>query len=110
MGVHYGQGYFIQKPSSKIQNISEQVQEIILQANKNKNRFIGSTIYELYIYKICKKLPTVNANLKVEQVDAIFKKDTAAPGYCVVEEEQLLGIVTKNEMYKFLSGQYECRL
>ena len=106
MGVHYGQGYFIQKPSSKIQNISEQVQEIILQANKNKNRFIGSTIYELYIYKICKKLPTVNANLKVEQVDAIFKKDTAAPGYCVVEEEQLLGIVTKNEMYKFLSGQY----
>lgn len=106
MGVHYGQGYFIQKPSEQIKIINAQVQEIILQANKNKNTALNSTLFELYIYKICRKLPTINCNLKIEQVDAIFKKNPAVPGYCVVEEDQVLGIITKNEMYKSLSGQY----
>lgn len=106
MGVHYGQGYFIQKPSEQIKLINAEVQEIILQANKNKNTALNSTLFELYIYKICRKLPTINGNLKIEQVDAIFKKNPAVPGYCVVEEDQVLGIITKNEMYKSLSGQY----
>lgn len=106
MGVHYGQGYFIQKPSEQIKLINAQVQDIILQANKNKNTALNSALFELYIYKICRKLPTINGNLKIEQVDAIFKKNPAVPGYCVVEEDQVLGIITKNEMYKSLSGQY----
>ena len=106
MGVNYGQGYFIQRPGPEIHAINEEVLDVIRDQNRKKNHFYGKNISEFYIKNISRKLNNLNSSIKVSQVDEMIKADPSVPGYCILEDEEVSGIVTRNELYKHLSGLY----
>ena len=106
MGVHYGQGYFIKRPSSDICPIDRKVIEIIIDSNRKRNHYYGKNVSEFYVENISRNLNAINSNIKVNQVDNMIKKDASIPGYCILDEEDIVGVITQNELYKHLSGLY----
>ncbi|NLI54886.1 MAG: GGDEF domain-containing protein [Clostridiales bacterium] len=105
-GVNYGQGYFIQRPDAELKPISDEVYNIVLAVNERKNRFVSTRIYDLYIKNISRKTCAVNPGLLCQSVETIFKENEQLQGLCVVENEIVVGVITKNKFYKHLGGQY----
>lgn len=106
IGVQYGQGYLIQRPNALILSIDETIVHAINEANMKKNHLFGSRISEVYIKNICKPLRTISPNILVSQVHDMMKVDRSSPGFCVLEGSTLLGVITRNDLYKVISGQY----
>lgn len=106
MGVHYGQGYFIQKPSPAIVPIDIEVQEIIKQANMKKNRLVGSPISDIFIGNISHPIQTLSPAMRIEQVHRMMVQDLTVPGYCITENTTVIGVITRNHLFSTLSGQY----
>jgi EAL domain-containing protein (putative c-di-GMP-specific phosphodiesterase class I)/GGDEF domain-containing protein len=106
MGVHYGQGYFIKRPAAHITPISENVLKIINDTNSKKNHFWGNRLSDVYISNICTPLRTINPNILVSQVHEMMKNDCSLPGFCITEEDIVKGIITRNELFQAISGQY----
>ncbi len=63
-------------------------------------------VSDFYVENIVRKLNALNSNIKVNQVDEMLKQDVTIPGYCILDEEDIVGIITQNEFYKHLSGLY----
>lgn len=106
MGVHYGQGYFIKKPAEDISSIESDAADVIKDSNRKKNHYFGKSISEFYVENITRNLRAINSNLRVSQIEDMMKHDASIPGYCVLEEEDIVGIITQNELYKHLSSLY----
>lgn len=106
IGVNYGQGYFIQKPNHSILPIKNEVIEIIKDANKKKNHLIGNKISDIFISNICTSLRTLNSSIPIFKVHDMMNQDPTIPGFCITEEDKLLGVVTRGCLYSALSGQY----
>jgi EAL domain-containing protein (putative c-di-GMP-specific phosphodiesterase class I)/GGDEF domain-containing protein len=106
IGVHYGQGYFIQKPNKNIYPISNDVAEIIKEANRKKNHFYGMKISDVYISNISRQVRAISPLMLVSQVYDMMKSDNSCHGFCVTEEEKVIGVITRNELYKNISGLY----
>ena len=105
-GVNYGQGYFIQRPDADIKQISDMVNGVILSVNERKNRFMSTRIYDLYIKNISVKTCSVNPGVLCQSVENIFRENEYLQGLCVVENEIVLGVVTKHKFYMQLGGRY----
>ncbi len=106
IGVQYGQGYLIQRPNAVILPIDETIIHTINEANMKKNHLFGSRISDIYIKNICRPLRTISPNILVSQVHDMMKVDRSSPGFCVLEGKTLLGVITRNDLYKVISGQY----
>jgi diguanylate cyclase (GGDEF)-like protein len=106
IGIQYGQGYFIQKPDENIIPIKEEVINKIKKINIKENLKLGYNIANVYISSIAKKLTTLRPNILVSKVDDIFKEDINLLGICVVEDEVVKGVVTRNSFYSKLGWQY----
>ena len=106
IGIHYGQGFFIQKPDALILPIEHEVSEIIQDANKKKNHLFGGKLSEIYISNISTPLKTITSNTKVSLVNDLINNDNTLPGFCITEDENLLGIITRNDLHLKLSGLY----
>lgn len=106
IGVHYGQGYFIQKPNESIFPIEEQVKEIIKETNRKKNHFYGMKLSDVYISNISKSVRSISPLMLVSQVYEMMKKDISCHGFCVTDNEKVMGVITRNEFFKRTSGLY----
>lgn len=106
IGVNYGQGFYIQKPSPLLSPIQPDIIDRIHEANNKKNHIYGSRISDIYINNICTPLRTLNPNMRVEQVDRELDKDSTLPGFCITQDEKLLGVITRNYLHSKLSGQF----
>jgi len=106
IGVQYGQGYYIQRPNALIKPIEENIIFSINEANMKKNHLFGSRISDVYIKNICKPLRTISPNILVSQVHDMMKTDPSSPGFCVLDGDDLLGVITRNDLYRVISGQY----
>jgi diguanylate cyclase (GGDEF) domain len=106
LGVQYAQGYFLQKPSETMQEIRSEVRNILLEANSRKNHMFGGNVSNIYIENICASTPTISPHENVESVFERFRHDSGAFGFCVVENGEVLGVVTKTRLVLQLSGRY----
>lgn len=106
IGVNYGQGYFIQKPNTAILPIRNEVIEVIREANKKKNHLITNKIIDVFIGNICISVMALNSNIKTSQVYEMMNQDTTIPGFCIIEEGDLVGVITRNSLYSELGKQY----
>ncbi len=106
IGVHYGQGYFIQKPESAINPIDDEVLNTIVVANRGKNLFGDYKISEIYISNVCKKQPALTPTTLVCEVYDMIKENPHIPGFCVAENDEVIGVVTRSAIFKDLSGLY----
>lgn len=106
LGVHYGQGFFLQRPCDTLCPLNEEVLRIIADANMKRNHLTGKKFNDLFICNISTELLTVNPHLLTAQVLNIMEKDLSLPGLCVTDNGLVRGVITRNELYKRLSGQY----
>ncbi len=106
VGVHFGQGYYIQKPKASISPINPKVIKIINDENIKKNNFFRNGVSDLYISNICIPLRTINSNILVSQVEAMMTSDESITGFCITVEDVPIGVITRNVLYKYISGLY----
>ena len=105
MGVHYGQGYFLQKPSKIISSIREDVINLIEALNhvhrdlhlfSNSQSMIGSIAVQSSI---------IDKYTTCENAKIIFEK-TGEEGLCIVEAGKPIGIIMRENLLFMLSSPY----
>lgn len=106
IGVQYGQGFFIQRPNGILNSISKDVVEIIMEENAKKRKRLDNRVLDDHIETICKMEKTISPDILVSQVHDMFKGDQTLSGFCIVEDRIPIGVITRNALYKRISGQY----
>lgn len=106
IGIQYGQGYFIQRPNESILPIRDEVVDAVKRLNIKENSQYGYNIANIYISSIVKKIEALEPQILVSDVDLKFKKNRDLLGICVVDNEQVKGVVTRNSFYSKLGWQY----
>lgn len=106
LGVPFGQGYFIQKPDEIIKDISPQIIKYILDTNQKKLNNQGTKLSKLSIENISNETKVISTLTKVEQVFDDFRENPYINGMCIVCDERVLGIITRENLVQKLSGRY----
>lgn len=106
LGVQYGQGYFIQKPASELEEIKEEVIKIIVLANNQKSLINTGNISYTGIRSLCSYTGIVSPKVTSKYVYNIFKQNPEFFGLCVVEDEKVQGIITYEKLALKMSGHY----
>ena len=64
LGVHFGQGYFIQKPKPNLLPIREEVIEVIVNENKRKQSKSLNRITDTFVGNISTPLQTLECHVR----------------------------------------------
>lgn len=107
LGIDYGQGYFLAKPSEKIQEIPASVRNTILNEKKvskpehPQHTFFGN------VGSICQKLGTTTCDTKAVAVYEYMQKQPEITEICIVDHEQrVCGLLTKQHINEYFGGRY----
>ena len=73
---------------------------------KDTGRQPEGSIADIYIGNLCTSLGTVTPDTKISIVSQMIRSDPYLPGFCVIQDNMLLGVATKNQMNAKLSSQY----
>ncbi len=106
LGVHYGQGYFIQKPNEAMLPVSPSVVNILKEVNRKKNHTFGNQINSIYIENLTTDQKTILPSTSVEHVYEIFKRNPSILNLCVAKNNVVMGIISKARFTIQLSGRY----
>lgn len=106
IGVHYGQGYYIQKPQEKIEPLTDEVLLAIKTINTQKNHVYFSSLSTVYVGNYCSENKTIGLTENASEVYNIFLSDPTLIGVTVVEGSRVAGMVTKTRINLIMSGQY----
>lgn len=106
IGVHYANGRFLRKTGNRLRPPSDQSLDIIIRKNEEKNRIIGRNISNIYIGNIYTPLKTLSPNILSSQVNDMIKLDNSLPGFCITQNENVIGVITRNRLHEQLSGLY----
>jgi EAL domain-containing protein (putative c-di-GMP-specific phosphodiesterase class I)/GGDEF domain-containing protein/CBS domain-containing protein len=106
IGVHYGQGFFIQRPDQKIKEIGSGVLESIKNRNSKRNNIYYHFLSSVYIGNLCRNNVTVSPSDTAENVYNIFLSDDSLLGVTVVNRGIVVGLVTKTRIDHIMSGQF----
>jgi len=106
LGVHYGQGYFIQKPQATLLPIGNQIIAVIVDENVRKESKSLNRITGIIVKKISTPLQTLNNTVLVNEVKSLMDQDHSVPGYCIVKQNRLVGVITRNQLHFKISGLY----
>lgn len=106
LGVQYGQGYYLYRPSSLLQKERQELCKEIKEKNykKHSKNYMGLGRY--HIKNLISPGITVTPGTKVAVVQEYIIKNEDVLGVCVVEEGKVLGILTREKLMKQLSGRY----
>ncbi|GAA0733328.1 EAL domain-containing protein [Clostridium oceanicum] len=113
LDVDYAQGYFIQKPSKKISNISPNIKNIILKHKKlnPKTNAIRRTTnkydyFNKFIGEICDFEKSFTANISCKDMQK-YINTCKFNGVCIVENNNFpIGLITKQSLNSVLAVQY----
>jgi diguanylate cyclase (GGDEF)-like protein len=106
IGVHYGQGYFIQYPHTAISGIEQHVLDTIRTSNARKNHHFRA-VTSFFIGNLCDKGITVSPQDLAGEVYNIFLCDDNLTGVTIINENNdILGIMTRSGIEHTMSGQY----
>ncbi|WHT49661.1 GGDEF domain-containing protein [Sporosarcina thermotolerans] len=106
LGVEYGQGYFIQKPKSVLLPIRDDLVEIIVVENKCKRYISLNRKTDTSVGNISTPLPTLGVTTLVDEVKSTMDQDSTLPGCCIVDQNRLVGVITRNQLHYKISGTY----
>ncbi len=106
IGIEYGQGFLIQRPSEKIEYNNESLTQMIIQRNRKKQRLYRSTPSTVMIGDICSQNPTICPDTTGDEVKEIFTKNPMLAGLPVCEGDKLCGLVMRDKFFAHLGTQY----
>lgn len=66
----------------------------------------GMKISDLYIGNISSGIKTLNPDTNISLASQMIRTDPMLPGFCIIDNGELLGVVTKNQLHAKLSSKY----
>jgi diguanylate cyclase (GGDEF)-like protein len=106
IGVHYGQGYFIQYPLSEILDIDPNVLETIHTSNSQKNHEFRN-VSNYYIGNLCAEGITAAPTDLAGDVYNYFLSNENLMGVTIVNCDMgVLGSISRSGIERTMSGQY----
>lgn len=106
LGVHYGQGFYLQKPCAAILPLKEEITQLINVINAKKNQLLDRKITDLFICNISYAQKSLSSKILISQVYSLMEEDKNISGFCITDAERLIGVITRTKLYQCLSGQY----
>jgi len=106
LGVRYGQGFYLQCPGPSVFPLGDEVIHTIREANARKNHSFYKRASELCIGNIAIPQKAIAPGISISQVYESMEKDSSLSGVCITQDDTLIGIVTRPELYRRLSGQF----
>ncbi|MDI2589532.1 GGDEF domain-containing protein [Psychrobacillus sp. NEAU-3TGS] len=106
IGVHFGQGYFIQKPATQLYPVREEVKTIIKAEVSRKNRVSRNRLTDTSIEQIATPLKTIPSQMPISKVSNLMEANDLLPGFCIQDDNKLIGVITRNKLHLKFSGPY----
>ncbi|WP_192930172.1 GGDEF domain-containing protein [Alkaliphilus pronyensis] len=106
LGVHYGQGYYIQKPSYELLYTHSNIKHYILERNSIKSDIRIQNITTTKIGEISRSITNVSSNTVGREVNMLFDKESGIQGIPVVDKDKPVGLIMKHKFYRYLGRQY----
>ncbi len=103
LGVHAAQGYFISTPSKQLKNIPAEIKNLIMVKNKPNASYFYHT--EKYIGEISNVIAPFDINHSCLEVKEFLEKNNVE-GTCILNQDEVVGLIMKNHLDATLSGQY----
>lgn len=96
LGVDYGQGYFLAKPTEKLHGILDSIRKIIITENKTTTIKQETPSFFGNVGSICQRLGTTTYDTKAVAVFEFMQKQPDITEICIVDHEQkVCGPVTR---------------
>ncbi|WP_222122607.1 bifunctional diguanylate cyclase/phosphodiesterase [Bacillus sp. FJAT-22090] len=106
IGVHFGQGYFIQKPNRNLFPLRDEVKMIINRESTRKNCVSTNRLTDTSIEQIATPLRTISSQMPISNVSSLMETNDSLPGFCIKDGEKLIGVITRNKLHLKFSGPY----
>ncbi|HHV09222.1 MAG TPA: GGDEF domain-containing protein [Clostridiales bacterium] len=106
LGVQYGQGYYIQRPSEEIRDIRHRLIHEIYEINYQKDSRRKGKVPKEAVINVCKYTGIVAPGVTADYVYNVFMQNPDFFGLSVVENEMPLGIITREKLALKMSGHY----
>ncbi|MEK3977693.1 GGDEF domain-containing protein [Psychrobacillus sp. FSL K6-2836] len=106
IGVHFGQGYYIQKPNSKLFPVRSELKSIIIKENNRKNSIFSNRITDTSIENIATPLHMISSDMPISNVSKLMESNDSLPGFSIKENNKLIGVITRNKLHLKFSGPY----
>lgn len=106
IGVHYGQGYYIKRPSPVVNGVPREVIDTIVEINAKKNHMYGHGLSDVYIGNLCVQTVSVNENVPICEAYEMLTKSQELPGFCVTRDGVVQGVVTRGTVNAVMAGVY----
>lgn len=102
LGVYAGQGYYLQKPSSSLQEISKEIKNMIIRYTKeNKFQLYSNS----YIGAIARNDLSFNISTSCHDIK-YYLDSTGHSGACIVNCDIPVGLIMKHSLDSMLATQY----
>lgn len=105
MGVHFGQGYFLQRPQKEHIPLRDSVIEVIQKTNNSQKEFHMFSDPKAMIGSIISSTAFVDSTVNCEQVKSLFET-TIHEGIVIIEKEKPIGILMRDKLLTILSNIY----
>ncbi|MBU2700683.1 diguanylate cyclase (GGDEF)-like protein [Sporomusaceae bacterium BoRhaA] len=106
IGIPYGQGFYLQQPSSQLTEISEPIRQQILyqvHSKEQENYYTPITMPIGAVARMDRGLPATTLGY---QIIDYFNKNSRAMGVCIVEDGKPVGLLMKDKFLGNLATQY----
>lgn len=106
IGVHYGQGYLLQKPMPQFLDLRADIKELIQAKNEQKKKETFYTAVTMPVGEIARCDLPQGPDASGAQAIEEFKKNSALRGIPVVEDGRPVGLLMKDRFLANLATQY----
>lgn len=106
IGIHYGQGYLLQRPVPEFLEISTQLRQAIRERNHRKGRDLFYTLLAVPIGEIAHRDRSFSPGTDGHQIIDHFNANPLIQGVPIVDGSQPVGVLMKYKFLAHLATQY----
>lgn len=106
LGIHYGQGFFLEKPGAVLKAINKDIINLIGDYQNKRISLYNKNINTLQVGEICHPGTCIPPQHSGKMVYDLFKEKPHLSGLPVTQDKKLLGLVMKNNFFTRLGTQY----
>ncbi|MDR2745361.1 MAG: EAL and GGDEF domain-containing protein [Desulfovibrio sp.] len=106
LGVQYGQGYYIQMPREDIIEVDAIFLKVLRGINIRKNNFQARRLSDIYIKNLCAQIHIASPHEQIRDIHATYANKPDFTGLCVLSGGVPVGIVTRENLFRILGGQF----
>jgi diguanylate cyclase (GGDEF)-like protein len=106
IGIEYGQGYLLQRPSEGFLSLSPNIKEAILRRNQQKRRFYSNTPKFISIGEIMRQDPPIYITTTGTEANNIFKHNPNIQGLVVTSNAKPVGLLMRERFFAQIANPY----